>query len=774
MRISIRRRTIFALLTATAALALPAATPAGEEEEIIELVEGTAILLTQTTDGNTGSGSGGNQKTTSSSTNIFSPAAHADYKRFGGEPHLIVDRYPFAPGQFHCPASNLTPCPPKDLTYTSAPQGVPSYSSFFKSDDLAQTFRAPKHFPTTARVLAGGTGGGDSHLAVGEKSHRVYFIDLSLACIAMNVSEDLGETWQGNDVACGLSLLDDRQWVEADETRPETAAQGGSIYISAINIADVVFPTLILSRNEHGSTTATNNLAVWAADSPCNPTTFAVGAGGLTPGPDNVPTPCPDPSDPYLWVAGPVVADKEGTADRPPTHHVYIPFIRRVSTGGLGFDTSNWQLYIAKSMNGGTSWTRHLVHDFGTANVNPANIFPQLVIDRGGNLYYTWSETQGPDDEGEQDIHYTFSVDGGTTWALPVNLTPEKGDSSIFPWMVAGDPGRVGLTYYKSNSAINSNLAPLDTVWNVMFSQSMNALNTGANFKAVQVSAQPNHIGRASTHGLGGDADRDLLDFLTVEKDSRGASLIAYSDDHVRRNTDTRDRVTRQISGNSLFKNQTINLTSSWPIRDHAVSDRSGDVYDGAGLPKGACPGMDILGVAADRRDDLITFTLTLDSAPSALKALGCSPGTANGGIWGAEFGAATSESATQDKFNQFWIAYRDNPLEGPPAVWAGSVDDLNLTIQSMEFRITDPGSPTTPGGTCFTVTPPPTPCTLVVSARASDLGITPGNGLYSITGLSLYFFGTEDKPPLLRVELGNSEQADAAAPFHYLGSGTP
>ena len=749
--------------------------PAGAQiKEGVELVPGTAVLLTQA-DGNTGSGNAGNAKTTSSSTHIFSPAAHADYKRFGGEPHLMVDRYPFAAGQFGCvPAPGQTTCPPRDIAYVSAPQGVPSYSSFFKSDDLGQTFRAPTRYPTTTRVMNGGVGGGDSHIAVGEKSHRVYFIDLSLACITMNVSEDLGETWQGNDAACGIDVLDDRQWVEADETEPLTAAQGGTIYISAINIANLLLPTLIFTRNKHGSTSVTNNQQQWTLDSPCHPGTYSVGAGGTTPGPDNVPTPCPDPSDPYLWVAGPVVADKEGTATRPPTHHVYIPFIRRISEGGLGLDCPcPWQLYIAKSVNGGTTWTRHKVADLPLES-NPANIFPQLTIDRGGNLYYTWSETQGPGDNGEQDIHYAFSTTGGVAWSPPINLTPEKGDSAIFPWMVAGDPGRVSLTYYKSNSATNSNLAPPDTVWNVMFGQSLNALNTGSNFKTVQVSAQPNHLGRASTHGLGGDADRDLLDFLTVEKDSRGASLIAYSDDHVARNIDTRDRVTRQVSGSSLFKDQNINLTGpNWPVTNHAVSDRAGDVYDGAGLPKGSCPGMDVLGLSADRKDDLITFTLTLNSAPSAAKAMGCSPGTATGGIWGAEFGAATSQSLTQDRFNQFWIALRDNPLEGPPVVQAGTVDDLNLSLQTMEFRFRTLGSPSTPGGTCFTVTPPPTPCTLIVSAQASALGIKPGSGLYSITGLSLYFFGTEDKPPLLRVEGGNSEQADAAAPFHYLGSGT-
>src|SRR5438477_7988677 len=129
----------FVLFTIGASLALAA---------VIQLVPGTAVLLDQSS----GSGSGGNVKSTSSSTNIFSPAAFVDYKRFGGEPTVVVDRYPFAPGQFGCPgAPNTTPCPPRDIAYQSAPQGCgfPRYSNSLKSNYLAHTFRVPAHPPTT-------------------------------------------------------------------------------------------------------------------------------------------------------------------------------------------------------------------------------------------------------------------------------------------------------------------------------------------------------------------------------------------------------------------------------------------------------------------------------------------------------------------------------------------------------------------------------------------------------------------------------------------------
>src|SRR5256712_6432964 len=228
--------------------------------------------------------------------------------------------------------------------------------------------------------------------------------------------------------------------------------------------------------------------------------------------------------------------------------------------------------------------------------------------------------------------------------------------------MVAGDAGRVDLVYYKSNSGANSNVN-VGQVWNVYFAQSMNALNTGANFNGVQVSAEPNHIGDISTGGLFGSAGRCLLDFITVDVDHLGAAHIMYSDDHQRRNTDTRDKLTRQLSGNSIFKDQNITLMSSWPIRDHSVSDRAGDVFDGNRLPKGSCAGMDLLGASSSRTNDLLTVTLTLNSAPSAGEAIVCGTGGVTGGIWGAEvWAAARGDDGGADGGDTFYVPYRDAP----------------------------------------------------------------------------------------------------------------
>jgi hypothetical protein len=58
-----------------------------------------------------------------------------------------------------------------------------------------------------------------------------------------------------------------------------------------------------------------------------------------------------------------------------------------------------------------------------------------------------------------------------------------------------------------------------------------------------------------------------------------------------------------------------------------------------------------------------------------------------------------------------------------------------------------------------------------VLTTSLSALGIKAGAGLYSITGLSLFVFGTEHST-FTSLNLANTEHADAAAAFDDNGTG--
>src|SRR2546421_9582559 len=251
-------------------------------DTIDQLVDGTAVLLSQSSSG--GGGNGGNTSSTTSSTNIFSPSTFVDYKRFGGEPTVTVDRYPGGGN---------------DATYVSGPNGFvfPHYSPFFKSTDLGESFRIPAHVPSFGKTFGQGGGGGDSYQVVGQVTHKVFFVDLpGPGCVTMNTSSDRGENWTDDEIGCGQGpgTIDDRQWDAVDENAPLPVGNNGNVYVSYINFTKIAFPTLGFARSTHDGAPGT-----YATDSVCNTINGQV--------PSN--TTCPDPLDTELAVAGPPVVD---------------------------------------------------------------------------------------------------------------------------------------------------------------------------------------------------------------------------------------------------------------------------------------------------------------------------------------------------------------------------------------------------------------------------------------------------------------------------------
>src|SRR5436305_3291813 len=215
------------------------------------------------------------------------------------------------------------------------------------------------------------------------------------------------------------------------------AGSPGNVYVSFINFTNAIAPTLALARSTHDGA-----LGTFLTDSVCNTLNGQV--------PTN--TTCPDPLDVGLQVAGPPVVDYYNT------HNIYIPFVRATPIIPGVSSGPPYSLWVAKSTDGGSTWTRSQVADLGAHN--PANLFPEMTVAKAGNLYYTWPQTQGPPSDasglvGEQDVYYAFSTDQGTTWVSPIPLTQEANDSAVMPWIVASDVGRFDLVYYKANSGLN-------------------------------------------------------------------------------------------------------------------------------------------------------------------------------------------------------------------------------------------------------------------------------------------------------------------------------
>jgi hypothetical protein len=750
--------------------------------------------------------------TNTSGAFAFSPPTYVDYKRLGGEPTTTVDRYP----------SNGAPdCRPqttcyRDYTYVSAPQGVvfPHTSLLWKSSDRGQTFRLTAHVPGHGINVGSGGGGGDSHQMVGEVDHKVFYVDLSGLCVTMNTSTDRGETWVNDQFGCGANPggIDDRQWVDVDQHATAPIGTTGNVYVSFNNFTNAALPTIAMARSTHNGLPGS-----FITDSSCDFLTNNVG------GPDSTPTPCPDPLDSRLQLSGPIVVDKSPTS--PYFNSLYIPFVRGgpAITGSVA-PNPPYELWIATSRDFGNTWTRHLVSDRGFHN--PINIFPRLTVDKAGIVYITWSETSGNFGDtstlgGSTRIMYTYSTVGGdnrnpsdplggcpappqtpppppqdltctsNTWHGPYQISP-NGKTAVMPWFQAGDRGRVDAVWYQSNSSANPNLAPPMTEWNVEFAQSLSATNSGS-WRGQFVNTHPNHYGQVCTNGVacstGGD--RRLLDFFTVDIDHVGAAETTWTDDNNGRN-DPHQFFVRQTAGPVLFNPPgSIDLRNNWPVHGNSVIDPRGDVYDAAGLPKDACPGMDILGMTVSRAGTTtgdLTVRLTVNGPPTAANAMACSslPGLYEKGIWAAEFWAPFSAGVQcpgdgPDCYSgdNFYMARRDPPAVGLPASTpsttgdgeAGRVNDFNNFLTSTELHPEIQARETVTPASCLVSGSTDRVCTITITANFSTLGVANCANLDSVTGLSLYYSGTEQEIPLTRVQIqGNSEQADATAALLFQG----
>ncbi|MFN2594444.1 MAG: sialidase family protein, partial [Actinomycetota bacterium] len=194
----------------------------------------------------------------------------------------------------------------------------------------------------------------------------------------------------------------------------------------------------------------------------------------------------------------------------------------------------------------------------GTGEV--ATLFTVVAVDDAGNPYVVWAQTGG-----DRGVYLSSSKDQGKTWSTPAHVNSPDLKDNIFPWVSAGDPGRVWVTWYGTHN--DKGAADDRGPWNVYAAQSLNALDgASASWKQVQVTTHPNHDNEVCLSGIGCTAgqgeDRNMLDDFTSAIDTRGMLHIAYNDTNNQLSNSTADPDAGgafilhavQKSGPSLYK----------------------------------------------------------------------------------------------------------------------------------------------------------------------------------------------------------------------------
>jgi hypothetical protein len=135
-------------------------------------------------------------------------------------------------------------------------------------------------------------------------------------------------------------------------------------------------------------------------------------------------------------------------------------------------------------------------------------------------------------------------------------------ETCVFPWVAAGDDGRVDIVYYKTTTPGDPNRVPATGPnapdWHVYMAQSLNASAREPVFTVSQVSDHVIHRGQIGTGGLLGQvtgADRSLADFFEVNVGPDGLAAVIFSDNGTSGSTPSHATFARQSTGPLLRAN---------------------------------------------------------------------------------------------------------------------------------------------------------------------------------------------------------------------------
>ena len=163
--------------------------------------------------------------------------------------------------------------------------------------------------------------------------------------------------------------------------------------------------------------------------------------------------------------------------------------------------------------------------------------WPAIDVDAKGNVYITWDESgNGSRAAG---VYYSYSTTGGRTWADPTRVDT-GGQTDIWPWIAVGEPGRVAIAWFGNDHELlnqDAESAGPNDPWNVYVAQTQNGLGCGESthpgFRVTKATPQPFHVGTVCMGGTICQAqlvDRRLGDYFTIDIDTTGALVAAYSD----------------------------------------------------------------------------------------------------------------------------------------------------------------------------------------------------------------------------------------------------
>jgi hypothetical protein len=386
--------------------------------------------------------------------------------------------------------------------------------------------------------------------------------------------------WGKPHLAGGIS---DRQWYVLDPKNPKTlylsfhgffapdinifkSTNGGKTFFCP----ETGIPVTAATSTVDCPVTATSNSSI-----PVNTTYLDTGLGNVTT------RPVIDPTDPQS---------------------IYVPYADTTAAHAATalptrLDSDLTRFRMAVSHDGGKTWAANTdasgqgsVIDtedgkyFPVTNTSPisgvndstlAHIFIGATIDTSGNLYILFSLRMGKTTP--THLYLMTSKTHGKTWSAPHQVDSNGLGSNVFPAIVAGDAGRVAMTWYGTKS---DDFNDTTAVWSEMYAQSVNALDakpviTQSRVSSGETPAHAADICQAGTFCAATGGNRNLADYQSVTADPCGFAVLVYTDDHA---PDAHTVIARQTAGNSLYRKPAAScpsLAATNPVAAPPVKSRT-------------------------------------------------------------------------------------------------------------------------------------------------------------------------------------------------------
>lgn len=347
----------------------------------------------------------------------------------------------------------------------------------------------------------------DPYLYVDPRTSRVFTIDLTVACSYLSYTDDRGESWVTNPLACGRPV-NDHQTLFAGP--PVTTPMP-------------VYPSIVYyCWNDIGSSSCSRSYDGGVTFSPTGTPAFP----GYKEGEDKGGVAGQNISGVCGGLHGHGFVGDDGT--------VYLP---------RGWCGEPW---LAISKDEGATWTRVRVSKMGITGHEAG-----VAADSKGNIYYTWIGGY------DRRPYLAISRDGGETWSKPMMVGAPGVTESNIPGIDVGDPGKVAIVYMGSENSPGPPFEPAPpcisvlpcrftppgyekVTWNGYLTISDDVLDENPLFYSATVNHKAEPLVRMD---CGPGRCQDVLDFIDVVIAPNGVTWGAFVDS---------DRNGATIQGNAL------------------------------------------------------------------------------------------------------------------------------------------------------------------------------------------------------------------------------